>query len=181
MKPYLERDIIDTPFIAEYPNCKKINTILHKTLMNPDWSLRTKGGANITDFYLHLKRNREVNLIVDWVESLVPIAVANFARNDSGGVYLFNPHKLRIEECWGAVYNKGDGVMPHNHFPYALTFSYYVNTPKGSSPLIINEKEYVVKPGQVYILSGLWIHGVRPNSCNGRSTLVGNIMYKPHL
>ena len=81
----------------------------------------------------------------------------------------------------GAVYNKGDAVMPHNHFPYALTFSYYVNTPKGSSPLIVNEKEYEVKPGQVFILSGLWLHGVRSNNCDGRSTLVGNIMYKPHL
>ena len=42
---------------------------------------------------------------------------------------------------WGILYNKGDCVRPHNHFPLTLSLSYYIKAPKGCSPLVIEKKK----------------------------------------
>ena len=65
----------------------------------------------------------------------------------------------------------------HNHFPYALSFCYYVNLPSGSSPLVLNNEIINLKEGQVIFFLSSSYHSVPPTSVNGRCVIVGNIMY----
>ena len=57
---------------------------------------------------------------------------------------------------------------------------YYVNTPKGSSPLIFEAGNKKIDPKEGYlILFPAWLtHFVPPNKCEGRSVIVGNFYWK---
>ena len=57
---------------------------------------------------------------------------------------------------------------------------YYINTPKGSSPLVFSEsrKKIYPKSGQMIIFPSWIRHEVPPNKCEGRSIIAGNFYYK---
>ena len=92
--------------------------------------------------------------------------------------------KFFIAECWGIRYEKGEGVVTHCHFPHILSFSYNLNIPKGSAPLVIDKmdgsSEYIeAKEGSLIIFLGSRFHKVEPKDQQGkgRCCLVGNIGY----
>ena len=65
----------------------------------------------------------------------------------------------------------------HNHFPYSLSFGYYLCTPDGSSPLIIEGKEIQVTEGRLIIFGGHQSHEVPDSDISGRCMIAGNIAY----
>ena len=98
-------------------------------------------------------------------------------RFHGGGDLGFDPKAFSIVECWGINYGKGEGVRPHNHYPYALSFCYYVNLPEGSSPLVLDDEVIHPKEGQIIFFLSNTYHSVPSCSVDGRCAIVGNIMY----
>ena len=61
---------------------------------------------------------------------------------------------------------------------YALyAFVYFVNSPKGSSPLVFTTSGKRIKPeeGKILIFPPQLFHHVPKNKCDGRITLSGNV------
>ena len=141
---------------------------------------------------LHQRGITEVDILLRWIGGLIPIVSHNFSdpnpieykyedylplSDNGGGKYNFNIDAFKLVHCWSVFYNKGDCVEPHNHFPYSLSFCYYVDTPEGSSPLIVDNEEINVKQGQIIFFSGNAFHSVPTSNIDGRCGIAGNIMY----
>jgi len=94
-----------------------------------------------------------------------------------GDEFGFDPFGFTLYECWFVIYNKGSGLPTHNHFPYPLTFVYYINTPEGCSPLMINDQEHIMKEGQLIFFNGHDDHAVSDSKVDGRSVLTGVFSY----
>ena len=82
-------------------------------------------------------------------------------------------------DLWGQVYNEGDYQISHSHLPSHVSFVYYVNTPKGSSPLVFAQsgKKVKAESGKMVIFPGSIYHHVPKNKCEGRSVIAGNFYY----
>ena len=75
---------------------------------------------------------------------------------------------LELKDLWGQVYNEGDFQESHDHVPNHWSFVYYVNTPRGSSPLVFESsgKKFRPKAGQVIIFPAWLMHYVPPTTKN---------------
>ena len=93
-----------------------------------------------------------------------------------------DPENIEMElyNLWGQVYSKNDYQQAHCHLPHHWSFVYYVNTPRGSSPLVFEQSKRKIYPkeGEVIIFPGWIRHYVPPNKCEGRSIIAGNFTYK---
>ena len=80
-------------------------------------------------------------------------------------------------DAWIAKYNKGHCTLEHDHIPYSFSYVYFVNTPKGSSPLVFSTsgKRIKAEEGKVVIFPACMRHHVPKNRCEGRVTLAGNV------
>ncbi len=108
-----------------------------------------------------------VNLLFDWILTLV--------RNQK---YIKSQHLLfKIDHFWIANYEKGDFTIPHHHHPSHWSFVYFLNSPKGSSPLVFTTsgKKIKAEDGKVVIFAGEVLHHVPKNKCDGRIVLAGNL------
>ena len=85
--------------------------------------------------------------------------------------------KFKIDSYWFLNYPLNSWIRPHNHFPHALSFSYYVSAPQNSAPLILDHKEYFVKEGQLLVFPSYLMHWVPPAKVEGRTLLSGDIVY----
>ena len=72
------------------------------------------------------------------------------------------------------MYNKGQSANRHRHTEYKTTFSYGINIPEGSSPLMISGDEVKAVVGQVVAFSGELYHSVSASEVDGRCILVGH-------
>ena len=170
---------------------KEFNQRLYKTL--PVWDSKpVVGGGMKSNLDIHRKGIEEVDIILRWIGSLIPEVSHMFScpsdikyeYNDyiplsdhGGGKYNFNIDSFKLVHCWSVLYNKGDGVEKHNHYPYSLSFCYYVNVPEGSSPLILEDNVIDVKEGEVIFFLGSAYHSVPSCDVDGRCVLVGNVLY----
>ena len=177
--------------IYAYPDAETLNPKLYKAL--PIWESKpVVGGGRKSNLDIHKKGIEEVDTILKWIGSLVPLVSHKYSNpsniefeyrdylppsDHGGGKYNFNIEAFKLVHCWSVLYNKGDGVEKHNHYPYALSFCYYVNVPDGSSPLIIDDETVNVKEGEVIFFLGSTYHSVPTNDIDGRCALVGNVMY----
>ena len=130
--------------------------------------------------------------LIYWITHILPNVSKHFAIKPKdlpphllGDVTLienevcgYNVNAFEIAECWGAHYNRNGSVIEHNHFPYTLSFVYYVKTPKGSSPIIIENETHDIKEGQCVFFLATQYHSVTENNCDGRCAIIGNILYK---
>ena len=155
--------------IHQYPFAKTLNTILHKIIV--DRADREDMGAIMTDYKSfevpEFKKigDYALDLITGWEWSLdTPITL-----NDP----------LILNNIWGQWYRKGDFQVAHTHYPFQWSFVYYVNTPKGSSPLVFttSKKKVAAKAGNMVIFPSWVRHQVPPNKCEGRSVIAGNFFY----
>ena len=105
-------------------------------------------------------------------------------------------YRLRfvLDECWGAVYHKGQTSVPHNHFPFTISFVYFVQIPEGSSPLIFDEshkwnmekeitEKHIIMPktGKLVIFPSDCKHSVPPSVIDEeRIVIAGNLFYLPN-
>ena len=79
--------------------------------------------------------------------------------------------------CWFAQYGKGDDAWEHHHRPHTWSWVYFVNCPKGSSPLVFptSGKRVNAEAGKVVIFDAQVLHKVPPNRCDNRIVLAGNV------
>ena len=139
-------------------------------------------GTSRTPFYctrLEESPVEELDILFDWIRSNL-VSCANKLAQGSNSAYFGSPDWHRnfdIADCWGMWYNKGASAMEHNHWPYAMSFAYYVNCPEGSSPIIIDGNEIQVESGQLVIFAGHLIHKVEPCPVDNRFMVAGNIAY----
>tara|TARA_R100001594_G_C3913612_1_gene233921 strand:- start:116 stop:592 length:477 start_codon:yes stop_codon:yes gene_type:complete len=91
--------------------------------------------------------------------------------------FVFNlfDNKVTLKEVWSLVYDQGMSLAPHTHDGSDYSFLYFVNTPEGSSPLIIDD--YVVEPevGKLVIFKSKTSHYVPTNNCEGRCVVAGEL------
>ena len=103
-----------------------------------------------------------VKLLLKWILDLLP----NHS-NDN----------FRVENFWVVHYSREDFTVSHCHYPAQWSWVYFVNSPKGSSPLVFTTsgKRIKAEEGKVVIFSGDILHHVPKNKCNDRIVLAGNI------
>ena len=91
----------------------------------------------------------------------------------------FDPNDFEIRQCWGATYKGHEWLMEHNHFPWTLSFVYYVSMPKGASGLMMGDDEIEMYEGDCIFFLGSQYHGVRPSHTmnDTRCVIAGNILY----
>ena len=86
---------------------------------------------------------------------------------------------------WFASYDKGNYVKVHNHLPFAVfSWVYFINSPRGSSPLIFTTTGKRIKPeeGKIVIFPSFIMHHVPKNKCDNRIVMAGNALpYRPSM
>ena len=158
--------------VFQYPYAEKINPILHNTIKeNLDLE---HIGTRQTHWNC---RSREFKIIGDYVEGLL--------KNGYMGNIVFDESSVQgplvLLSLWGMWYDNGIYQESHHHTPAHWSFVYYVNTPKGSSPLVFDSgcnKKIYPKSGDVVIFPGWLKHHVPPNKCEGRTSVVGNFYHR---
>tara|TARA_B100000131_G_C17898885_1_gene525541 strand:+ start:164 stop:748 length:585 start_codon:yes stop_codon:yes gene_type:complete len=120
------------------------------------------------------------NLLV-WIENQAVFAV-NLMSHCTESMYCnekTRPDSFKIVETWGMYYPKGSGTLKHSHFPFPISFAYYINAPKGSSPFTLEGEDIPVRAGKILYFKGDAMHEVKPSGVDGRCMLTGNIVYVP--
>ena len=166
-------EILDCPFSIEIKN-----NIL-SWLDTQEFHTTAGGSAYKTNDYIDI-HIPEIKKLFDWIESITTDAAIQLALF-SNSLYNNNPREntknFKIDAYWGLTYPINSWIEPHNHFPHALSFAYYVNAPQESAPLIINDQKHWIKEGQLVIFPSLFTHWVPPAIKNGRTLLSGDIVY----
>ena len=165
----------------DYPKAEKLKSSLVKIVKDNYWA-SIQGGGSRTGFDLHKKDIKEMNTLLSWIQSKLPRVAYNFSQGgeDAGRMDTvgFNVNGFKIEECWGVYYKKGEGVVKHNHFPYAFTFQYCVDAPNTSAPFIIEGKKVALIPGKTVFFLSHQYHWAKPIPVDGRCVIIGNILYE---
>ena len=89
----------------------------------------------------------------------------------------FHEHWLLLD-MWGNIYRKGDYTMTHNHEPATYSFIYYVQVPKGSAQLYLNDFDISIEPvvGKLLIFPAHINHTVPKQRVSGdRISIAGNM------
>ena len=79
---------------------------------------------------------------------------------------------------WAARLNKGQQTLEHDHLFYStFAFVYFVNAPKGSSPLVFTTsgKKIKAEPGKLVLFPSPLKHKVPVNKCDNRVTIASNV------
>ena len=156
--------------IHQYPFAETLNPILHKIIM--ERADKKDMGAIMTDYFsfgvpeFEKIGNYALNLIRGWEWSIeTPVILDD---------------TLTLCNIWGQWYRKGDFQIAHTHYPNQWSFVYFVNTPRGSSPLVFSrsKKKVAAKAGNMVIFPSWVRHQVPPNKCQERSVVAGNFYYK---
>ena len=155
-----------------YPHADKLNPSLFSFISSLPIDIPYTGGKkdirNLTRWVLNEKMNvynKDIDTLITWIYGII--------KKD---FYIINQFALR--EVWGLIYNKGDSQHSHCHPPFLYTFCYYVNTPKGSSPLVLSTSKRKIKPepGKLLIFDARIFHEIPPNQCDSRCLVCGNFM-----
>ena len=171
-------------WIDHYPEHKTANPILHEIIKK----VATKKiitGAFQTPYQSGSDQRHieELDMLFSWIERKAIFAADKLAEN-SGSIFNGTKEEIKhfeIAEYWGMYYTEGAGAVPHNHFPYPLCFTYYINTPEGSSPFTLEDEDIPVESGKIVFFRGTQTHQVKPCESEGRSMIAGNIIYTPNI
>ena len=113
------------------------------------------------DLYL---KPKGVTLIENWVEQIV--------KDKLSGSFNFR------FGTWAARLDKNQETLEHSHLHFCtLAFVYFVNTPKGSSPLVFptSGKKIKAEPGKLVLFPPSLNHKVPINKCDNRVTIASNV------
>jgi hypothetical protein len=170
--------------VKEFPKALELNSILHdrvyENILNNEKRHHNSLGGRRTGFNLHEQNFKEIDVLISWIRMILPDISKNFALKtyDEETIFGYDLHRFEIVECWGVYYNRGESLIQHNHFPYSLSFVYYVKTPTGTAPIIIEDHTYVAKEGQCIFFLASQYHNVGSNKCDGRCAIIGNVSYR---
>tara|TARA_B100000131_G_C17817849_1_gene492467 strand:+ start:37 stop:585 length:549 start_codon:yes stop_codon:yes gene_type:complete len=163
--------------VEKHPHSESLNKKLMEDIKNFYFYSREECGnyTNVKATQHSVKseeKTKSMQLIENWVKSLLE-------RRSSIFFSAPREHDARINiNMWFAKYNKGDYTLKHTHMDYATyAFVYFVNSPKGSSPLVFTTSGKRIKPeeGKIIIFPPQLFHHVPKNKCDGRITLSGNV------
>jgi len=168
------------PLVYECPYHAQIEEILFNWI-DSNAKTRVNGGARKTKFYTGNDRPLKAHdLLFDWIESVMVDAVEQFSKY-TNSAYNESPEdtkKFKLADWWGMMYDEGGGTVLHNHFPYSISFGYYISAPEGSSPLVIEDQEIQVTEGRLILFGGHQSHEVPESKVPGRCMIAGNISYR---
>ena len=105
-----------------------------------------------------------VTLIENWVKQIIQSK-------------LSVPTQLYFA-TWAARLDRGQETLEHDHLYYAtFAFVYFVNTPKGASPLVFptSGKKVKAESGKLVLFPAPLKHKVPVNKCDNRVTIASNI------
>jgi hypothetical protein len=90
-------------------------------------------------------------------------------------------YALELNSLWAQYYPIGAFQSSHCHLPCHWSFVFFVNSPKGSSPLVFGEEDLCIEatPGKMVIFPSWIRHHVPHNNGENRSIVAGNFMYLP--
>lgn len=167
------------PMIYDCPFSEQLGDPLIKWISDKA-DIRVQGGALKTRFYTGSERELpEHHILFDWIESIMVEAVKDFSKW-TNSAYHSSPEsskKFRVADYWGMYYDQGGGTVLHNHFPYPISFGYYLQAPEGSSPLIVEDHSIQVIEGRLIIFGGHQSHEVPDSEVSGRCMIAGNVVY----
>ena len=166
---------------------KKIDTntnsrLIQKILAYPDvMKHQTNVKANMTDWRMHMKDD-DFGKLASTVETIAMNMRYGSTHVDGDTHTVKNKGqspRLMTDECWGASYGKGELTKNHNHWPALWSWCYYLQVPKGSSPLVFSEAGIMFEPnvGDLVIFDGQAEHSVPPCECEEKRVMIaGNIV-----
>ena len=166
---------------------KKIDTntnsrLIQKILAYPDvMKHQTNVKANMTDWRMHMKDD-DFGKLASTVETIAMNMRYGSTHVDGDTHTVKNKGqspRLMTDECWGASYGKGEYTNNHNHWPALWSWCYYLQVPKGSSPLVFTEAGIAFEPkvGDLVVFSGQVQHSVPPCECEEKRVMIaGNIV-----
>ncbi len=169
---------------SEFPKASELNPFLYmnvcKNIIDKDEYEKGKNdlGGRRTGWNLHEQKIEEIDVLISWIKRILPGVSKKFAAKTGKTAQSYNVNSFEIDQCWGVHYNKGESLREHNHFPHILSFVYYVKTPTGTAPIIIENHTYVAKEGQCIFFLASQYHSVGLNDCDERCAIVGNILYR---
>jgi hypothetical protein len=162
--------------VYEYPSAEKNNSILYKYILSLSKEKTNNTGAvystHITNRNLY--EHKEVQPLLKWIFQILEKDF--ILSNNTRSYQLSNNHyNLKCVEMWGIIYKKDEGITPHTHHPHTYSFSYYVNAPKGSSPLVFPTSGHKIKPktGQLVICESRLLHEVPKAKVDDRCIIAG--------
>ena len=168
------------PLVYQCPYHAQIEEILFNWI-DSNAKTRVNGGSRKTKFYIGSDRPLKAHdLLFDWIESVMVDAVEQFSKY-TNSAYNESPEdtkKFKLADWWGMMYDEGGGTVLHNHFPYSISFGYYISAPEGSSPLVIEDQEIQVTEGRLILFGGHQSHEVPESKVPGRCMIAGNISYR---
>ncbi len=169
--------VIDCPFASE------INENLLAWIDDQEYD-HISDGCYKTSEYTE-RSTPTIKKLFEWIEDLLPSVVDELAKHSNS---LYNSSarqgtkKFKIDSYWGLIYTEGSQLAPHNHFPHAVSFGYYIDVPEKSGPLTIlnNDKQAEViqpKNGQLVVFMSCLTHWVEPTPVSGRCMIAGDVVY----
>ena len=126
--------------------------------------------ADMTDWHMHEKYKEFKEL------SIFAEAVANELFNADITIYT--------QECWGAVYRKGEETINHTHWGYLWSWCYYLKVPNDAPPLRFEDVgdgktaslDVYPKEDDIIVFPSWISHSVpKSQSDNKRIMVAGNI------
>tara|TARA_B100000131_G_scaffold87923_1_gene84805 strand:+ start:76 stop:744 length:669 start_codon:yes stop_codon:yes gene_type:complete len=178
-----------------FPDHKDVNPIIHELIKNNVCHQTYTGALSTTPQNGSGNRHiEEIDKLFSWIEDSLSDCVDKLAVN-SGSIYNSSPEtyksiyttspeafkNFKIAEYWGMFYPMGSGATSHTHFPYPISFAYYVNVPKGSSPFTLDGEDISVEDGMLIVFAGDMYHEVKKSKCEERSMLSGNVIFVPNI
>jgi hypothetical protein len=142
---------------------------------------KTNVKANMTDWRMHMKDD-DFGKLASTVETIAKNMRYGSTHVDGDTHTVKNKGqspRLMTEECWGASYGKGEYTKNHNHWPALWSWCYYLQVPKGSSPLVFTEAGIMFEPkvGDLVVFDGQAQHSVPPCDCEEKRVMIaGNIV-----
>ena len=157
--------------IDYHPHYKSLNSKLLKEAETSGYNdgSHYKGINDTSKFSLNLS-SKTIDIIVFWVHTLL------YNRYES-----LKGWNLEMKDAWFTTYHRGDVTVSHDHDPAYASWVYFVNTPKGSSPLVFTTsgKRIKAEEGKIVIFRSYVKHHVPRNNCDNRIVLVGNSVVLP--
>ena len=176
--PIHEVNLLETKKIDTNTN----NRLIQKILTYPDvMKHKTNVKANMTDWRMHMKDDdfNKVSTIAENVAKTMRYGSTHVDGDTHTVKNKGQSPRLMTDECWGASYSKGEFTQEHNHWPALWSWCYYLQVPKGSSPLVFTEAGIAFEPkvGDLVVFSGQAQHSVPPCECEEKRVMMaGNIV-----
>ena len=177
-RPVYDVNLLGTKKIDTNTN----NRLIQKILAYPDvMKHQTNVKANMTDWRMHIKDD-DFGKLASTVETIAMNMRYGSTHVDGDTHTVKNKGqspRLMTDECWGASYGKGEYTNNHNHWPALWSWCYYLQVPKGSSPLVFSEAGIMFEPkvGDLVLFDGQAQHSVPPCDCEEKRVMIaGNIV-----